>query len=812
MKNMKKNIFTVNLLLIAIITSAQVAYWPLNGDAIDFSGSGNDGVVNGATIASDVNGISGGALYFTSGNDVQFASSEPFNFYAEMTVSFWMKSQSTNTVDEMWFSKSSCSINPESSWFICMKNGKFGFFSAREGTSQTNKFYSLQQYNDNQWHHVVIAFSAPESKLKFYKDGILDVSYNLPSPSFIDLGGSSFSISLSGCGTSDGTLDEVKFFDFAMPDVEVQQIYSEGVPPPPPAAAGEISGNNFACLGDVNVEYYVPPIEGATGYVWELPEGATISSGANTESINVDFSSSAVSGNVSVYGINSQFNGVSSTIEINVGKPEPAGAINGKNFVAPGDIVSYSISEVDGAIDYEWELSGIATIISGENTNSIQVNVLSSSGLIKVTPINSCGGGASSSIMVTVGDIITSGSITINPFSADNNYLLFKTDETNLGIIGSDAKLYSEGNSDNLGMYVYGDNNLEFSTNNTKRLSITGSGDVGIGTTTPSKKLDVHGDINMEGDLYKNGVIVDFGAWGVEGENIYYNAGNVGIGTTSPNNVLDIVGEAIELGSNEVDNTAKYSRILSKHYSNNELPMIVAMGGSANGVNDARIGGGTVSGNAATKITFWTAANSITAKGTQKMIIDNDGNLGIGTSSPLGKVDILAATDEVALRLSMPTSEDAAAYDIKWANTNADVVHRIQYSSTYYDFMNVNRATRNVSFNGGNVAIGTTSFPSGYKLAVDGKVICEEITIEMSDNWADFVFEPTYNLMSLNELDTYIQENKHLPEIPTTAEVKENGISVGEMNAKLLQKIEELTLYVIELKKEVETLKEQNNN
>ena len=70
--------------------------------------------------------------------------------------------------------------------------------------------------------------------------------------------------------------------------------------------------------------------------------------------------------------------------------------------------------------------------------------------------------------------------------------------------------------------------------------------------------------------------------------------------------------------------------------------------------------------------------------------------------------------------------------------------------------------------------------------------------------WADFVFENDYTLMPLQELNNYIIDNKHLPEIPTTKEVKENGISVGEMNAKLLQKIEELTLYTIDQQKQID--------
>ena len=112
-------------------------------------------------------------------------------------------------------------------------------------------------------------------------------------------------------------------------------------------------------------------------------------------------------------------------------------------------------------------------------------------------------------------------------------------------------------------------------------------------------------------------------------------------------------------------------------------------------------------------------------------------------------------------------------------------------------------------FNGGNVGIGTTD-PGSYKWAVKGKVGCGELVVTDVSKWADFVFDSNYDLMSLSELDAFIKENKHLPEIPTTKEVSENGVSVGEMNAKLLQKIEELTLYVIELKKENDKIKDQN--
>jgi hypothetical protein len=102
--------------------------------------------------------------------------------------------------------------------------------------------------------------------------------------------------------------------------------------------------------------------------------------------------------------------------------------------------------------------------------------------------------------------------------------------------------------------------------------------------------------------------------------------------------------------------------------------------------------------------------------------------------------------------------------------------------------------------NNGNVGIGTTA-PSAYRLAVNGKAIAEEIVVKLYGNWPDYVFEPEYKLPSLFELEQYIKANKHLPEVPSAEHVKENGLSVGEMNAILLKKVEELTLHLIEVNK-----------
>jgi hypothetical protein len=107
----------------------------------------------------------------------------------------------------------------------------------------------------------------------------------------------------------------------------------------------------------------------------------------------------------------------------------------------------------------------------------------------------------------------------------------------------------------------------------------------------------------------------------------------------------------------------------------------------------------------------------------------------------------------------------------------------------------------------GQVGIGTTTVPDGYTLAVDGKVIMEEAKVSFIPQAGQtFVFESDYILPTLQEVENYIDQNGHLPDIPSAAEVEENGISLGEMDAKLLQKIEELTLYAVAQQKEIQKI------
>lgn len=105
----------------------------------------------------------------------------------------------------------------------------------------------------------------------------------------------------------------------------------------------------------------------------------------------------------------------------------------------------------------------------------------------------------------------------------------------------------------------------------------------------------------------------------------------------------------------------------------------------------------------------------------------------------------------------------------------------------------------------GNVGIGTDN-PT-YKLSVLGNIRATEVVVETG--WADYVFDEKYKLRSLDEVEKFIAKNKHLPNIPSAKEIEENGLKVGEVQKKMMEKIEELTLYLIEKTKEIDELKKR---
>jgi hypothetical protein len=121
---------------------------------------------------------------------------------------------------------------------------------------------------------------------------------------------------------------------------------------------------------------------------------------------------------------------------------------------------------------------------------------------------------------------------------------------------------------------------------------------------------------------------------------------------------------------------------------------------------------------------------------------------------------------------------------------------------------NTNGVSRIFVGTNGNVGIGSVN--PDATLAVKGIVHANEVRVDLSVPGPDYVFEPDYKLPTLESIKSYIQSNKHLPEVPSAEQMKADGVQVGEMNMILLKKVEELTLYVIELKEENEKIKRSN--
>ena len=166
---------------------------------------------------------------------------------------------------------------------------------------------------------------------------------------------------------------------------------------PLPVSAGTITGTAAVCQGQNGVVYSIPAITNATGYSWSLPTGATIASGSNTRSVTVNYSNSAVSGNIAVYGTNGCGNGTPSAIYAVTVNPLPiaAGAISGSATVCRGQSsVSYTVPAITNATSYSWSYSGTGATITG-TTNSVTISfsLSATSGNLTVYGVNSCGNG-----------------------------------------------------------------------------------------------------------------------------------------------------------------------------------------------------------------------------------------------------------------------------------------------------------------------------------------------------------------------------------------------------------------------------------
>ena len=146
--------------------------------------------------------------------------------------------------------------------------------------------------------------------------------------------------------------------------------------------------------------------------------------------------------------------------------------------------------------------------------------------------------------------------------------------------------------------------------------------------------------------------------------------------------------------------------------------------------------------------------------------------------------------NHVASAINPPASDDVSSQAIEASQPKEKLGYFTQGNVFIQDSLN----------------IGLQNGAVGYRLSVDGKIMCEELKVQNSTTWPDYVFASEYDMLSLEELEQYIAQHQHLPNIPSANEVDANGILVGDLQSKMLEKIEELTLYIIAQDKRIEEL------
>jgi hypothetical protein len=168
-----------------------------------------------------------------------------------------------------------------------------------------------------------------------------------------------------------------------------------------PGAAGPITGSTIVCQG-TNSTYSISAITAATSYVWSVPAGASITSGQGTTSVVVNFGTSAISGNISVYGTNTLGNGTPANLAITVNTiPLQAGIISGVSSACEGSSQTFSVVNVAG-LNYNWFVPTGYTITAGQGSNSVTVTIGHNSGNIEVVATNECGTSPGQAHQITV--------------------------------------------------------------------------------------------------------------------------------------------------------------------------------------------------------------------------------------------------------------------------------------------------------------------------------------------------------------------------------------------------------------------------
>ncbi len=303
---------------------------------------------------------------------------------------------------------------------------------------------------------------------------------------------------------------------------------------------------------------------------------------------------------------------------------------------------------------------------------------------------------------------------------------------------------------------------LIFKTNGSEAARVLGNGNFGIGTTTPTEKLEVFGNIRALGNIFANSVNVTGPAYvgDITANRIISNR------FTSPDSLIRLGDSSIYVNDNQ-------NSIYPNGISNNGLRRGLGLGHF------------TAYGTAAISVAV---GSLVETKGMASFAVGN-----------LLSTDVVAPFSVVigkGFSSSQRLNNNVANSLMIGFNSNLPTLTVLPASGV--------GTTGKVII--GNPANGS---PGNYSLYVTGGVLTEKMKIALSTdnvNWSDYVFKKDYSLRSLQELEAYINQNGHLPNVPSANEVYSKGIDVAQMDATLLEKIEELHLYIIAQNKKIEEL------
>jgi hypothetical protein len=287
--------------------------------------------------------------------------------------------------------------------------------------------------------------------------------------------------------------------------------------------------------------------------------------------------------------------------------------------------------------------------------------------------------------------------------------------------------------------------------------------------------------------------------WTLSGTDIYKNnAGNVGIGTSTPLARLHLNGNQLITGGGPLaiqdDAAGNSSNIWFQNSSGTPTHQIYHLGGTSNLLVIQKIPAST-----------W------------DWVMNSSGDVGMGTTTPLVKLHLKESGSPEVFRIEGTTGVQMGlavnGVENGFFNMTGDdmKIGTLASNDLGRFIVRVNGGDRMFVHPDGRVSIGTATPAAGYMLSVNGKIISTEVRVELNVNWPDYVFNKNYNLPSLKEVEEFITKHNHLPNIPSAKEVKKNGIELGDMNKRLLEKVEELTLYIIKQEKELETMKQKIN-